>query len=778
MREDRVVEVWAWRGGDRYGPGSGYRITSDLVLTAAHVIVAEDPTPQRPYYDIATSTDIRIRRRSSPELYTGVVVWRGADANLDLALVRVDDAAWRDEQLAPVRWGRTTCQSPGVACAATGFPEVTVLPDERREREQLSGHLSPTSGEKESQYHVQVSNAPVSPAVGDSAWCGMSGAALFSADVLIGVIVIDHKGFDGSRLLAVRVSAAFEDPEFLSFVAAGGSCGDLFRARDAEDGVPALESAELTTLFAAPRTSRRPRSPATLLTAHTSAVRWFHRREPKIVELLDWLGSPEPVDVRLVVGPGGHGKTRLARELVHRAVRAGWIAGLVKAQSPAELDPDVLARLTSCEVPLLLVVDYAETRPDVVRVLLERIKDDEPPPVRLLLLARSPGQWWQSLWSSCELLQELLALDDIEVVDQLPDDTEQRSEAFSQALADLSDALPSVRNMGSAHWTAADWKEVAAQVDVPNLSGHRYRSILHVHLAALVGLLRRRPTTESSEAASHEEYLLLRERHYWSRSAAESGLQLNEQTLTNAVTVATLLGADTVEEALACLSRVHGLQDQSDDRLMTVDHWLQTLYPASGGGLWGALEPDRLGEYLVAEQLARHPALLNSALAAASGPQLHRALHVLARAGAEHPAAVSLLRDQVLGQPARLVPAALAVCVETEEPAALLAAVQDALEQAADHADVLSAIVEEFPAVPSELVEVGEQITRMEAEVYSRLVHAGQRTYLPRLARAHQKRSEQLFQLGRLDEARREAAEATQAFRELAAPGSGGEGEA
>ncbi|MDP5315595.1 S1 family peptidase [Streptomyces poriferorum] len=773
MKKKRVVEVWAQRGEDDWGCGSGYLVSSRLVLTAAHVIVDGKLDGTRTFDELATSDDVRLGAWGFSDLFTGKVIWRGEGPDLDVALVEITDDAWAPTALPPVRWGRTTCQETKVACKATGFPQVLRLPDARREREQLSGSINPGTGEKERQYHVSVDNAPTRHSQGDRPWAGMSGAALFSGDLLIGVVVVDHAGFDGNRLTAVRMNEAFSDVDFLGLVSryAGLQClpGELLPSQ------PALESVELSGLFTrSPVALRPPRSPAALLTAQVSAVRWFRQREEYVTDLIDWLASPEPLEARLVVGPGGHGKTRLAQELVQRAGASGWITGMVDAKTADRMPAECLRGLSSCEVPILLVVDYAETRPEVVSQLLESLDIDEGPTVRLLLIARSPGQWWEKLWGTTWQLQEATALDAVTAVGPLSADISQRKEAFDEAVKDLLPALGRLHGLAPKAWTASDWVAAGEQVITPDLSLGRYGSIMQVQLAALVALLRQLPKDTAATisappmSASLEDYLLLRERDYWQRSATESGLDLTVDTLANAVTVATLLGAADHDEALAVLGRVRGLHDQSEDRLMAVNRWLDTLYPApSGAGRWGALEPDRLGEYFICSQLSDQPTLLDEPLAAATPAQLHQAFHVLARAGIDSPAAQDLLKVQIVGQLGRTGLIALAVATETEEPAFLVEALEQAIQEAGDP-DALAEFAQGFPAEAPALAMLAEQITRLETAVYQRLETSGQADYLPQLARATRRHAELLVGLGLETKAVAVQSEAVRMFKELA----------
>jgi len=96
--------------------------------------------------------------------------------------------------------------------------------------------------------------------------------------------------------------------------------------------------------------------------------------------------------VRLVTGRGGVGKTRLALQ-----VAAGWDApGRVWLMVAARREAGALAAARGVTTgPVLLVVDYAETRAglgDLLRAVLE-----DQGRVRVLLVARSAGEWWERL---------------------------------------------------------------------------------------------------------------------------------------------------------------------------------------------------------------------------------------------------------------------------------------------------------------------------------------------------------------------------------------------
>src|SRR6266404_3197168 len=381
-RDDRVAEIWARHSDGKWHCGSGYLVTPRLVITATHVI-ADSGSPD-------PNAEVKVRfLPSGDRLWESRYRWHATDAHIDVALIVVTDAEWQEPKVLPARWGRLTCRHVGVQCEATGYPDVLEQPDEVRERDQLSGEINPGTGVKKRQYHVTVRDAPKrSTWPGRTPWGGMSGAAVFSGDLLVGIAIIDAGGFDGKRLLATRVDQLFVDSSFISVIAP-------------EDvSTATLESAELADMFTPPAHARQPKSPAELLRADVEAVRWFDERNAQLGELVDWCSDQEEAfAARLIIGAGGLGKTRLARHLAALMRDRDWLTGMVFAETGEALPAVPMSRLSTCTLPLLLVVDYSETRPDVIRRVVESLDVESGAPTRLLMLARSAGQWWERLAS-------------------------------------------------------------------------------------------------------------------------------------------------------------------------------------------------------------------------------------------------------------------------------------------------------------------------------------------------------------------------------------------
>lgn len=138
--------------------------------------------------------------------------------------------------------------------------------------------------------------------------------------------------------------------------------------------------------------------PDSMLLRPESRVVRFHRlREPLRDIIVNWAITPDsPVKLRLQAGEGGAGKTRLLIEVCHQLEQFhGWRAGFVeRSQSSAS----GMSGLLKEGKPSLIVLDYAESRTsDIVEITKAALRTPNAPSVRLVLLAREGGDWWDRL---------------------------------------------------------------------------------------------------------------------------------------------------------------------------------------------------------------------------------------------------------------------------------------------------------------------------------------------------------------------------------------------
>ncbi len=136
-------------------------------------------------------------------------------------------------------------------------------------------------------------------------------------------------------------------------------------------------------------------------------------------DLLSWAtdrSKSGPVG-RLYAAGGGYGKTRLALEVVTALRAAGWHGGMVpraaleKTGIRGEHDADArLKRFFDArgERGALLVLDYAEGRVgQIERITKAALTAPKGGPIRIVLLARSAGEWWDDLLAESRDIQLL-----------------------------------------------------------------------------------------------------------------------------------------------------------------------------------------------------------------------------------------------------------------------------------------------------------------------------------------------------------------------------------
>ncbi|WP_035859089.1 ATP-binding protein, partial [Kitasatospora cheerisanensis] len=304
----------------------------------------------------------------------------------------------------------------------------------------------------------------------------------------------------------------------------------------------------------------------------------------------------------LLHGPGGQGKTRLAHELGRLLTAEGWTVLWPHADATA----DQLAELRDAERPLLVVLDYAETRSGQLAALV-RAAADHPgsSPLKLLLLARTDGDWWRQARTESRLAEDYLAAARTRLLAPLEDDPARRSAHYRAALRALAAALPSINQ--AAPLGRSSERE---------LTDEAYGNALTLHMTALADLLDSAgPDGQRPEEV--EDRLLGHERRHWHRNAALRVPALSRATLETALAAAHLTTVADREEADRLWRLLPALADQPRDQRDRVTAWLAALYPPepTAGRPWGALQPDRLAERHAGHELSANPALADRLLA-------------------------------------------------------------------------------------------------------------------------------------------------------------------
>jgi trypsin-like peptidase len=265
------------------GQGSGYVVSPGLVLTSAHVVGE-------------AGGSVTVFRPGRGGQVSGVVTWSGTSGGRDDAALVAVDAATFDGVDGPVRWGRAATRRTGLACESWGAPGGVQRDGAPIEVRHIAGRLNPGDRLVGNRYTMSVEGHPYTTLPTGSPWSGMSGAAMFSGGVLIGVVAIDPAHAQHGELVAVPAYVLWHDERFRA--ALGIHAGRLVP-------VELDNLAEPVSRLCGPVSS-----PAALVLARREVVPW--RERPDVMRGLHaWLEQPSG-GVWLLHGPGGQGKTRLA----------------------------------------------------------------------------------------------------------------------------------------------------------------------------------------------------------------------------------------------------------------------------------------------------------------------------------------------------------------------------------------------------------------------------------------------------------------------------------
>ncbi|MGH3221402.1 MAG: tetratricopeptide repeat protein [Streptosporangiaceae bacterium] len=466
------------------------------------------------------------------------------------------------------------------------------------------------------------------------------------------------------------------------------------------------------------------------------------RPRPELEQLRHWCAAGGRLRVRLVTGEGGAGKTRLAlqlaADLASRGRQTMWV-------QPGQ-EGAAVGLVRDAGASAVLVVDYAETRPGLAGLLAEAAAAADCPDLRVLLLARSAGEWWRQLVDGADFrLGQVL------------------EDAGPLALGPLAGGQQGLFADAVAAFAAklgVTCPQSRLMLDDPGAV------VLVVHAAALLAVL----DHASAGGGLGRVYsagdvltgLLGHEARYWHKSARARGLILDSGMERLAVAVACLAGADSETGAAGLLAHVPDLADSAELR-GRVARWLHDLYPAAGGtgaGEWlGPLRPDRVAEHLVTGEFTTRPGMLPGLLAGLGPDRLVRALTVLGRAALTETRAGQLLSGALETGVEQLAVPALTVAVETNPAAA------DMISAALAAGPVVSHVLEQIAdAIPHQTVA----LAGLAAEVLQRLADAAAPGSGERARRLNDL-SNRLSNLGRREQALAAIEEAVTTCRDLAA---------
>ena len=195
----RVAEVIV-TGADGGRRGSGYRVATNVVLTAAHVV--------------ADARDVRLRFDADTDgEWTTPAREVVADRDSDLAAVVIDPPG----QVPTCAYRRIGDGPDELVAHAVGFPRFKLRryasTGSYRDSHQAVGRVAPLSNRRSGDLELTVSPPEYDPDPAVSPWEGMSGAALWVGRRIVGAITEHHRSDGLSRLTATRITHLLDGPD-------------------------------------------------------------------------------------------------------------------------------------------------------------------------------------------------------------------------------------------------------------------------------------------------------------------------------------------------------------------------------------------------------------------------------------------------------------------------------------------------------------------------------------------------------------------------------------
>ncbi|MGW1558083.1 S1 family peptidase [Streptomyces sp. NPDC002144] len=663
MDLSRIAEVL----GEAGSYGSGYHMDAGLVLTACHVVASEARNP--------VPASARVRFADTADWTEARVAW--SDRDLDAALLHIPGSR---SPMQPTRFGELTGPDPQypAGCAVVGFPQVQAS-DSGRDTMGVAGTVDASTLRFSGRYQIDLTSLEHR-----ENWSGMSGAAVFCGPLLTAIVRGVPDGFHARRLNAVPVALVLRDDGFRRSL------------RDTGHEVRELESVEMHALLDAPPVpgpptfmSRYDAGPSIsyLLHPRTRTVPFLGRGfELNILER--WATSDNPVDVMMVTGRMGAGKTRLAVELGHR-LGSDWIVGFLRKEPPDASPAPDLHPLTTSARPVLLVIDYAETRPAWIRLVLDTLAGYERRVrIRLLLLSRT-AESWHEVVKRCHnkgLLSSTrnhLALRDLNLDEDTP---VLRMREAAHAFA---------RGLYGATGTAEEIAAIIDHEDFAVVPPDPFSLGIVACAAAISASSRVNPGLPVLD--SPYEVVLDREETYWERGARVFGLATDQphtrDLLRTLVVTQALCGARDVPEAVAAVGaaqrafhREDGVVQPSAPDVRLQRSLLKSLYP-SHDEEWGRFGPHALTALLIERAEHEDPGLTEAILRdrGLHREQRRRSLETILLGSSQRPWLADLALAALAGSPGDLGVAVAEAADAAEQPAVWLAEARTAVRVNAEH---------------------------------------------------------------------------------------------
>ena len=346
------------------------------------------------------------------------------------------------------------------------------------------------------------------------------------------------------------------------------------------------------------------------LLAPEAGLTRFEGRDDERADLVRWCteaGAP----VRLLVGPAGVGKTRLAVELA-RALSEGWATGIARPGTTAQIVPAA----AGCRRPVLIIVDDADTEPAADIAALFEHAAAAPDRVRVLLVARSA----EAIGGPAAPANGTAAPEYTTLRAAGTDDDRRR--VFGDA-ARAFGGLPEEAPLPA--WAEPGRGPVGREGEPIGITVARAALATDDRGAAL----------RTADLRELTEQLLRDEQRRWAATAADPRWSLDglaPEAQEEALLALLLHRPHRIDDVVATLRTLDRFRLASDEHMHDVATWAGHLYPGPIGGCWLDPQPELLRWALYDAAFDRHRSLLLAALDRDPAGYLR-----IARAAAGHP---------------------------------------------------------------------------------------------------------------------------------------------
>lgn len=203
---NRIVEI---QKGKNYG--SGYAVTSNIILTAFHVVDNKSK-------DIIVRPLIALDKQifdpnDIGKKFKAKCIWN--DKETDVAVLKIIEGFeyFPDWHLPKIKFSRS--KENRFKCSGIGFPEA-MKNNLNADTYSMQGSIDLQTADKEQKLYIQITSAL--PEEGSKGWSGYSGTCIFSnQDELIGVVT-DASGAYQGTLIASPIWNTFNEGEFEKIV--------------------------------------------------------------------------------------------------------------------------------------------------------------------------------------------------------------------------------------------------------------------------------------------------------------------------------------------------------------------------------------------------------------------------------------------------------------------------------------------------------------------------------------------------------------------------------